>query len=148
MAESVCHLCGIPGDAGFFDASTVQDVPALGQEVVLAEYRLHRNYCGLLLYFSQFTDAYAADARQVSTPGLEWQVRSNGRPREPYLTFDRIINPWGLSGFPLALRLEEGSLIELAVRNRGSSAKVTKLGGRLLGRYWYNTSHGGAPNRI
>ena len=25
---------------------------------------------------------------------------------------------------------------------------LTKVGGRLLGRYWYNAEYGGAPNRI
>ena len=43
---------------------------ALGQENVLARYELHRNYCGMLLYFAQFTDRYARDATKVQTPGL------------------------------------------------------------------------------
>lgn len=148
MVPSVCHSCGFPPDAGFFDASTIAQAPGAGEEVVLASYRLHRNHCGLLLHFAQFTDAYASDATQVTTPGLEWQLRCDGRPTEPYLTFDRIINPWGLSGFPLAIRLEEGSLLELAVRGVGSAGKINRVGGRLLGRYWYNTDHGGAPHRI
>jgi hypothetical protein len=148
MASPVCHSCGVPPDAGFFDASAIHDAPLPGQEVVLAQYRLHRNHCGLLLYFSQFTNAYASDPTQVTTPGFEWQIRCDGRPREPYLTFDRIINPWGLSGFPIGLRLEEGSLLELAVRGVGPGGAIARVGGRLLGRYWYNTEHGGAPHRV
>jgi hypothetical protein len=114
----------------------------------LAKYKLHRNYCGMLLYFAQFTDQHAKDPTQVKTPGLLWQIRCNGQPRDPYLTFDRIINPWGLSGFPIFLRLEEGCKVEFAVRRMGSIPKQLKVGGRILGRYWYNTIYGGAPNPL
>jgi hypothetical protein len=154
LLEPVCHVCGIPADAGFFDSSSIADPPTEpGQEVVLARYELHRNYCGVLHYFAQFTDAYAADPTQVETPDLRWQIRCNGQPRDPYLTFDRIINPWGLSGFPIHLRLEEGCLVEFVVQFAGpgtpivllssTAAPVLKVGGRLLGRYWYNREYGG-----
>jgi hypothetical protein len=44
---NVCQTCGIPWDAGFFDASTIQVAPPeVGREIVLARYQLHRNYCG------------------------------------------------------------------------------------------------------
>ena len=154
LLEPVCHVCGIPADAGFFDSSSIADPPTEpGQEVVLARYELHRNYCGVLHYFAQFTDAYAADPTQVETPDLRWQIRCNGQPRDPYLTFDRIINPWGLSGFPIHLRLEEGCLVEFVVQFAGlggpivllssTAPPVLKVGGRLLGRYWYNREYGG-----
>src|SRR5215831_1693158 len=117
---TACHICGIPSDAGFFDESGVQEQPpALGAESVLARYHLHPQYCGMLLYFAQFTDLYARNPTQVRTPGYQWQIRCNGRPRDPYLTFDRIINPWGLYGFPVYLRLEEGCVLEFVIRNAG-----------------------------
>jgi hypothetical protein len=147
----VCHVCGIPQDAGFFDESSIRTAPtALGEELVLARYELHRNYCGMLMYFAQFTDRFAADPRNVETRGYAWELRCNGQPRDPYLTFDRIINPWGLSGFPVYLRLEEGCLVELAVRNVGPAAgdELDLVGGRILGRYWYDTRFGGAPNSL
>ena len=147
---NVCYSCGIPVDAGFFDESGITDAPELGEEVVLARYELHRNYCGMLLYFAQFTDRYASDPTEVQTPGYQWQIRCNGQPRDPYLTFDRIINPWGLSGFPIYLRLEEGCVVEFTVRKAGNDLDrtLTTIGGRILGRYWYNTLYGGAPNRL
>lgn len=145
---SICHICGIPWDAGFFDESGVQAAPGQGQEVVLARYDLNPQYCGMLLYFAQFTDLYARDPTQVETPGFQWQIRCNGRPRDPYLTFNRIINPWGLSGFPVYLRLEEGCVLEIAIRRVGADQGVATVGGRILGRYWYNTIYGGAPNRL
>jgi hypothetical protein len=147
---NACHVCGVPSDAGFFDESTVVDPPPDGQELVLARYELHRNYCGVLMYFAQFTDRFARDPAEVLTPGYTWQIRCDGQPRDPYLTFDRIINPWGLSGFPLALRLEEGCTVELVVRKAGSDLDktLTKVGGRIVGRYWYNTGYGGVPNRL
>lgn len=147
---NICHICGIPQDAGFFDESTIQKAPSLGQEVILARYALHRNYCGLLMYFSQFTNVYARDSTQVETPEYQWQIRCNGQPRDPYLTFSHIINPWGLSGFPVYLRLEEGCELEFAVRNVGDDQGkiLEKVGGRILGRTWYNPIYGGAPNRL
>jgi hypothetical protein len=149
---NACHICGIPWDAGFFDDSSIKSAPDLGKEVVLARYELHRNYCGMLLYFAQFTDRYADDEINVETPGYQWQIRCDGQPRDPYLTFGHIINPWGLSGFPVYLRLEEACVVEFVIRNvsmgPNNPLKLEKVGGRILGRYWYNTIYGGAPNRL
>ena len=118
---------------------------------MLARYELHRNYCGTLLYFAQFTDLLRPRSRRTcSRRAIQWQIRCNGQPRDPYLTFDRIINPWGLSGFPIALRLEEGCVVELVVRRAGADPgrDIVKIGGRILGRYWYDTQYGGVPNRL
>jgi hypothetical protein len=146
---TVCHICGIPADAGFFDESSIVEAPARGEERLLARYELHRNYCGMLLSFAQFTTQYASDPTQVETPDYQWQIRCNGRPRDPYLTFAHIINPWGSMPFPLNLRLEEGCLLEFVVRNvRDASDCRGKVGGRIVGRYWYNSDYGGAPNRL
>jgi hypothetical protein len=150
--EPTCHVCGIPADASYFDDSSIAKAPdENSREVVLAKYELHPNYCGELQYFAQFTDAYATSPAAVETPDLEWQIRSDGQPLAPWLTFRRIINPWGLSGFPIHIRLKEGSLTELVVRFVGSGSivelrdlpPVQQVGGRLLGRFWYNTDFGG-----
>jgi hypothetical protein len=150
---TTCHICGIPVDAGIFDRSSIVGIPPNdGEEVVLAQFSLHRNYCGHLLYFAQFTEP-----ARIRTPGLVWEIRIDGRPREPYLGLDHVVNPWGLNGFPLNIRLDEGATVELAVR-RASVAHlpprdrervaVTHVGGRLVGRYWYNIDFGGAPNPL
>ena len=150
--EPVCHVCGIPADASYFDDSSIVRAPnSNSREVVLAKYELHPNYCGELQYFAQFTDAYALSPAAVETPDLEWQIRSDGQPLAPWLAFRRIINPWGLSGFPIHIRLKEGSLTELVVRFvrpddivlLSGLPPVTLVGGRLLGRFWYNTNFGG-----
>jgi len=150
--EPTCPVCGIPADASYFDDSSIAKAPdGDNREVVLAKYALHPNYCGELQYFAQYTDAYALSPAAVDTPDLEWQIRSDGQPLAPWLTFRRIINPWGLSGFPIHLRLREGSLTELVVRfvDAGSVIllkdlpPVHQVGGRLLGRFWYNTNFGG-----
>jgi hypothetical protein len=154
---NVCDICGIPWDAGFFDESNVFELdpngvrgPVLnaGQELVLARYELHRNYCGVLMSFAQFTDLSVGNNPQFRTPGYQWQIRCNGQPRDPYLSFDHIINPWGYGGVPVQLRLEEGGVVELVVRNVGGGGLLTQVGGRITGRYWYNTIYGGAPNRL
>jgi hypothetical protein len=144
---NVCQLCGIPADAGYFDESSIRGAPQPGEEVVLARYALHRNYCGVLMSFAQFTDRSVGASPEFSTPGYQWQIRCNGQPREPYLTFSHLINPWGYGGFPVQLRLEEGCVVELAVRNV-SGTGLAQVGGRLTGRYWYNSDYGGAANRL
>jgi hypothetical protein len=149
--DTICHICGIPADASYFDDSSIVDLATVtGPEVVLAKYALHPNYCGELLYFAQFTDTYAANPAEVVTPNLQWQIRSDGQPLAPWLTFDRIINPWGLTGFPIHIRLREGCLLEFVVRFTVFStpiafapAQVNRVGGRLLGRFWYNPAFGG-----
>jgi hypothetical protein len=97
--------------------------------------------------FAQFTDLYAQNNSDLQTPGYQWQIRCNGHPRDPYLTFDYILNPWGYGGFPLQLRLEEGCLVELSIRNVGGTG-LTTVGGRITGRYWYNTEYGGQANQL
>ncbi len=158
---SICEICGIPSDAGFFDESKIvalkqpdrrnqQNGPSIlnpGQELVLASYQLHRNYCGVLMSFAQFTDLAVGANPQFTTPGYQWQIRCNGQPRDPYLTFEHIINPWGYGGFPVQLRLEEGCLVELVIRNVGGDS-LKQVGGRITGRYWYNSVYGGVTNSM
>jgi hypothetical protein len=147
-----CQICGIPWDAGYFDESTIREAPRPGETVVLARYQLARNYCGVLSCFAQFTEQYARDNSQVFTPGYSWQVRCNGQPRDPYLSLDHILNPWGQSGMPVHLRLEESCLVELVLRNinvpAGAPVALTLVGGRITGRYWYNNEYGGAPHPL
>lgn len=153
--HNICHTCGIPVDAGFFDEASIKPAPTDEKsEIVLAQYKLHSNHCGILMNFAQFTDVYAQSNMQVQTPGLQWQIRCNGQPRDPYLTFQYILNPWGYSGMPVQLRLEEGCLIEMVVRkvplptDIKDLPQITWVGGRITGRYWYNTDFGGTPNRL
>jgi hypothetical protein len=157
----ICENCGIPSDASFFDESNIvalrkpdpqdprKEVSILkpGEELVLASYQLHRNYCGMLMSFAQFTDLAVGATPQFTTPGYQWQIRCNGHPRDPYLTFEHIINPWGYGGFPVQLRLEAGCLVELVIRYLGGDS-LKQAGGRIIGRFWYNTAYGGVPNRL
>jgi hypothetical protein len=146
---NICHTCGIPVDAGYFDEVGFCDTPLkLNEEVVLARYKLNPNYCGVLMSFAQFTDLYARDNTKVQTPGLQWQIRCNSQPRDPYLTFEYILNPWGYAGMPVQLRLEQGGLVEFVVRKVQETEQIVCVGGRITGRYWYNTDFGGTPNRL
>jgi hypothetical protein len=158
VTAPVCATCGIPWDAGYFDESRVFDLTIqplnAGEELVLARYQLHRNYCGMLMSFAQFTDAYARDNSLVLTPGYLWQVRVNGLSRDPYLPLDHILNPWGQAGMPVHLRMEEGGLVEIAIRNLdvvlgiNDPRELKIVGGRITGRFWYNTDFGGRPNSL
>ncbi|WP_327433329.1 hypothetical protein [Streptomyces sp. NBC_01236] len=145
-----CHTCGVPLDAGVFDDSRVVAAPAPGEEVVLARFRLLPTHCGVLQYFAQFTDRYAKDPSRVATPGYQWQIRCDTQPLDPYLSFGHLINPWGLNGFPVHIRLAEGTAMEFTVRNTGASRAdtLTEVGGRILGRHWYDIRYGGAPGRL
>lgn len=145
-----CDVCEAPLDSGPFDSSAVVSAPNPGEEVVLARYELPPTHCGVLRYFAQFTDLYALDATRIRTVGYEWQIRSDTRPLDPYLTFGHIINPWGLAAFPVEIRLGEGATVEFVVRNLGATGGdvLQEVGGRIVGRHWYDTRFGGAPRAL
>ena len=139
--------CGIPLDSQYFDDARITRLPAIGTSALLARVELPPQYCGVLEYFSQFTDLQALDPTEVDTRGLIWQIRANGQPLAPYHQFATILNPWGFGSFQFCIRLPEGAVVEMLVRRIGdavaSSGKVIKrVGGRLLGRFWYNGAYG------
>lgn len=142
-----CLTCGIPLDSEFFDESRIENTPAIGQAVVLARFELPPQYCGLLQYFSQFTDLQSKDLSKVRTPGLQWTILSNNRPLYPYLALEWIVNPWGFGSFPVSIRLDDSATVEFVVRNLNydlttATDRIEVVGGRLLGRYWYNAMYG------
>lgn len=152
---SVCHVCGVPWDAGYFDVADIKAAPRdAGQEVELARYTLHPQYCGALLYFAQYAEPpRPARAQVVKTPGYEWAILCNEQPRAPYVPIRLILNPWGQNAFPVHLRLEEGCVLRFVVRKVAPPSDekevvLTHVGGRLHGRYWYHTAYGGLPNRL
>ena len=152
--SDVCHICSIPWDAGYFDEASIKPAPQRqGQEVELARYALHPQYCGVLLYFVQYAEPASGGTpgKDVfETPGYEWLLLCNGQPRAPYLPTSLIRNPWGQMSLPIHLRLEEGCTLRLVLRLVSSPPGIVlaKAGGRLMGRYWYNAVYGGAPNRL
>jgi hypothetical protein len=161
---TLCATCGIPLDsrpfdeAGFFDEA---EVPAAGV-LPLASFSFPPRYCGVLRYFAQYTDIQAG-WNEYRTPGLEWSLRSNGRPLSPYHAIKGIVNPWGMGSLAVDLRIDEGATIELVVRRvpiqapippglapaaapAGAAAApappIAQVGGRIVGRYWYNELYG------
>jgi hypothetical protein len=144
---NVCDVCGIPLDANYFDEASIQPAPAnVGDQVELARYELHPQYCGRLLCFAQYAEPQAEISRKlVETPGYEWTILCNNQPRDPYLPTPLILNPWGENNLPIHLRLEEGCVVRLVVRRVASSPAIelARVGGRLQGRYWYNKLYGG-----
>jgi len=141
-----CALCGIPLDAQYFDSSRIVSLPGGSEElrnIVLAEFELPPQYCGVLQHFFQFSDLLAADPARIDTPDLEWTIRVNGHPLHPYLGFRHIVNPWGSPCCPVAIRLDEGARLEFTVRHVGRNlSPVHRVGARLVGRYWYNSAYG------
>ena len=138
--------CGIPLDAEQFDNSTVHNTPERGRLVTLASFQLPPKYCGVLRFFSQFTDRHARDPGDITTPGLLWLLTVNGRPRHPYTRLEWIINPWGYGSFRMCIRLDENARVELAIRNVSYNPAPTEairvVGGRIVGQYWYNARYG------
>ncbi len=228
LSSELCAKCAMPLDARYFDSSSIAPAPDIASEVVLARFELPAEYCGVLEYFSQWTDAWAADPLQVQTPSVSWSILANRRPLDPYLPWQHIANPWGYGSFPVMLRLEESMTLELIARGVSTRAdpallevpfstmiasaitagpspqlvtptslsgiksgaqlmadtaanrevvtvisvlppsfaavfqknhtagvtvsgvwdsKVTKVGGRLVGRYWYNAAYGDVVHR-
>lgn len=163
--SNVCHVCGVPLDAGYFDVANIIKIQAplnAGDEVEVARYELNPQYCGTLLYFTQYAEQEIPPEppqpprppQQVisKTPGYEWIILCNNQPRAPYLPTNLILNPWGYNALPIHLRLEEGCTLKFVVRKVPPSGetevKLSQVGGRLLGRTWYNTIYGGTPNRL
>jgi hypothetical protein len=147
-ASYLCPNCGLPRDYEHFDESGFAKKPLLGREVLLARFELPPQYCGLLENFSQFTDPV-----QVETPGLQWIISVNRRPLYPYIRLEHIVNPWGYGSFGVSIRLDENATVEFAVRNVGHpppdrpETEVTRIGGRIVGRFWYNPAYGDATPR-
>ena len=156
--SNVCQICRVPLDARYFDVASIQDAPGVGNnhdktEVEVARYELNPQYCGTLLYFTQYADRNeeGSSTRQVisHTPGYEWIILCNNQPRAPYLPTKLILNPWGYNALPIHLRLEEGCTVRFVVRKvNATEVPLSQVGGRLLGRAWYNTIYGGTPNRL
>ena len=150
MVNGCCDICGIPVDAEHFDVSRILvgdgQLPRRGERVVLASFELHPQYCGVLTCFSQFTNAYALDNSRVLTPGLEWSIQRNGQPIFPYQKMESVLNPWGYGSYGFRIRLDQNARVEFVVNNRNfdwEDHQVESIGGRLIGRYWYNAVYGG-----
>lgn len=185
LTDNCCRICGIPLDAEYFDVSGFvgegmavdkfrdlglqlpAPLPRRGEQVVLASFQLHPQYCGVLTYFSQYTDLYVGDNTQILTLGFEWSILQNGKPIFPYTRLEAIVNPWGYNCLPVLVRLDENARVEFVLRNRAIKDEFFKerpqpppepgqppppplppypikaFAGRIMGRYWYNDSFGG-----
>ena len=139
-----CSICDSPADAGWFDSSSIQQAPRkFNEEVLLAHFKVPREYCGQLVYFSQYAFSYREKGDTLLyTPGYEWSIRLDGIPLSPYNSLDHIINPWGIHGFPINLRLNGDNAIEFVVRCKKEEGNLSQVGGRIMGRYWYNETYG------
>lgn len=149
---TTCQVCGIALDANYFDSASIKAAPTtIGEEIELARYTLHPQYCGALLCFAQYAEPQTPqNASLFETPGYEWAILCNSQPRDPYLPSHLILNPWGQNNLPIHLRLEEGCEVRMVIRRVAGSPEplLKRVGGRLQGRYWYNTNYGGLPNRL
>jgi hypothetical protein len=144
----LCTACGIPLDSLHFDESSVVAAPtAISDEIVLARFELPAQYCGVLTHFSQFSDAFGDTFANIQTPTIEWKLLVNNHALFPYINLRHIINPWGYGSYPVNIRLDEDSTIELIARRVtpiGSlpNPTINVIGGRIAGRFWYNASYG------
>ncbi len=157
-ASFLCPNCGLPRDYEHFDESGFADIAVKplqpGREVLLARFELPPQYCGLFENFSQFTDLLGRDFSEVETPGLQWIILVNKRPLYPYVRLEHIVNPWGYGSFSVAIRLDENATVEFFVRNTGYTPdpaeperEIKRVGGRIVGRFWYNPIYGDATPR-
>lgn len=145
VQNGCCDFCGIPLDAEYFDEAGFIDSEKLraGERAVLARFQVHPQYCGVLQCFSQFSDAYARDNSEARTPGLIWMILRNGQPVAPYHRIQSIVNPWGYGSYGFQIRLDENALVELVVHRDGCiDEDIEVIGGRIMGRYWYNRAYG------
>ena len=141
--SGLCAACGVPLDSQYFDDSSVQPVPPLGADIVLASFDLPPQYCGVLKFFAQFTDAFASNSANVATAGIEWKLLVNNHALFPYINLRHIVNPWGFGSYEINIRLDEGSTIEMVAHVVGDVQSIQTIGGRIVGRFWYNPAYGG-----
>lgn len=151
VEPGLCAACGIPVDSQYFDDSTVQPFPEPGEELVLAHFDLPAQYCGVLQHFSQFTNTFGNNASNIATPTIEWKIVVNGHALFPYINLRHIVNPWGYGSYPVNIRLDGNSTVELVARgvidnetlkDTGALSEVKFIGGRIVGRFWYNACYG------
>ncbi len=152
QTPALCNACGIPFDSQYFDDSKVEKAPRLGEEIVLARFDLPAQYCGVLLYFAQFTDRFAKNAANIDTPQIEWKILVNNHALFPYMNLRHIVNPWGFGSYPVNIRLDENSSIEFVARRVKEGTpkedpRVVTVGGRSMGRFWYNACYGDVERR-
>jgi hypothetical protein len=152
QSPALCNACGIPFDSQYFDDSKVEKAPKLGEEIVLARFDLPAQSCGVLLYFAQFTDRFAVDASKIDTPQIEWQILVNNHALFPNMNLRHIVNPWGFGSYPVNIRLDENSSIEFVARRVQKETPpedplVVTVGGRIMGRFWYNSCYGDVERR-
>ena len=142
-----CNICGAPLDADYFDvvqlsACACERRPGSRAGAPRAAFAVLRRAA----LFRPVRRAGRTDSRQVlsETPGYEWVILCNNQPRAPYLPTSLILSAWGLNAFPVNLRLEEGCVVRFVVRQGHASARrrrsitLSQVGGRLMGRSWYN----------
>jgi hypothetical protein len=158
QARNLCNVCGMPLDSQQFDVSSIASVPPRGRQIVLASFALPPQYCGQFENFSQFTDLNGRSQANVRTPGLHWTILVNNRPLHPYLDLEHIVNPWGYGSFGVHIRLDLDAKVEFVVRNEAYAPDpnqnadetswdpgfIHRVGGRIVGRYWYNPAYGDA----
>ena len=110
-----------------------------------------RNTAGCSKIFRSLPTYSAATSPEVETPGLQWIISVNRRPIYPYLRLEQIVNPWGYGSFGVAIRLDENATVEFVVRNAGyappAGTAIKRIGGRIIGRFWYNPAYGDATPR-
>jgi hypothetical protein len=129
--------CNTPLDARYFDESAGVVTASLPGLLRLAQFELPFGYCGSLEGFWQFTDAYAQNNAEISTPALEWLLLINGQPVAPYLNLRTILQPWGWPAHPISIRLPVNAVVEFAARVLEPPPNLN-VAGRIFGRYWFN----------
>ena len=96
-------------DSKYFDESGITALPPPGRDVVLARFELGPQYCGVLDYFSQFTNLLAPDRYWVtpavakSEGGLTWHDR---RPRFVSVMVTATSRTEGLMDLPFEIAVE------------------------------------------
>ncbi len=161
MFNGYDETCSIPVDAEYFDEFgflQFEQLPKKGEQAALTSFQLPRQYCGVLTYFAQYADHFFFNNAKIYTPGLIWIIRRNEQPLFPYHKMEGIINPWGYGGFEFSIRLDENAKVDFIVYNRDFNDfngteknnppidKISMIGGRIIGRYWYNRKYGDIQN--
>ena len=87
----------------------------------VARYELNPQYCGTLLYFTQYAEELEHKRQVISnTPGYEWIILCNNQPRAPYLPTRPDIESVGLQRPSYPFEIGRGVHVEVR-REKGDA---------------------------
>ena len=155
-ASYLCPNCGLPRDYEHFDESGFASRQRRSSPAVRWCWRAsncRHNTAGCSKISPSLPTCSGAISPRSRRPACNGSSQSTNGPLYPYVRLEHIVNPWGYGSFGVSIRLDENATVEFVVRNLGHpppdrpETEINRVGGRIVGRFWYNPAYGDATPR-